>query len=171
MVHIYRGLISKQSIISKQRIWFLLGGLCGSILSSKCCHGLPIRDSALGNVGSDDWIGSSASDRPLRRVSLMINSKHDPSTSNASSPIAQMQHDSKLKRSQFTSCDSCRQSRVSCDASKQGRQPNHVSWRGPCSRCVRRKRPCTFQVWKRSCSMMCRLEVTIKAQLCYAYDA
>ncbi|KAF2796717.1 hypothetical protein K505DRAFT_406193 [Melanomma pulvis-pyrius CBS 109.77] len=49
------------------------------------------------------------------------------------------------RRTQFSSCDACRHSRVACDASKFGHQASKATWRGSCSRCSRRKRPCTFE--------------------------
>lgn len=50
------------------------------------------------------------------------------------------------RRTQFSSCDDCRRSRVACDASNFGHQPGQVTWRGSCSRCTTRQRPCTFEV-------------------------
>ncbi|KAI0845642.1 hypothetical protein F5Y00DRAFT_255105 [Daldinia vernicosa] len=52
---------------------------------------------------------------------------------------------SSQKRTQFSSCDACRRSRVACDASKRGYQPGKVSWAGSCSRCTLKRRPCTFE--------------------------
>ncbi|KAI2783799.1 hypothetical protein F4815DRAFT_457990 [Daldinia loculata] len=52
---------------------------------------------------------------------------------------------SSQKRTQFSSCDACRRSRVACDASKRGYQPGKVNWAGSCSRCALRRRPCTFE--------------------------
>ncbi|KAI0014121.1 hypothetical protein F4779DRAFT_207354 [Xylariaceae sp. FL0662B] len=49
------------------------------------------------------------------------------------------------RRTQFSSCDACRRSRVACDASKLGHQLNQARWTGSCSRCSLRKRPCTFE--------------------------
>ncbi|KAI1477103.1 hypothetical protein K445DRAFT_314360 [Daldinia sp. EC12] len=56
-----------------------------------------------------------------------------------------MPSDASQKRTQFSSCDACRRSRVACDASKRGYQPGGVNWTGSCSRCALRRRPCTFQ--------------------------
>ena len=50
------------------------------------------------------------------------------------------------RRTQFSSCDACRHSRVACDASKHGYRPGKVRWHGECSRCSVRKRACTFEV-------------------------
>ncbi|KAI5918816.1 hypothetical protein F4810DRAFT_550491 [Camillea tinctor] len=49
------------------------------------------------------------------------------------------------RRTQFSSCDACRRSRVACDASKFGHQPGSVRGGGSCSRCSLRKQPCTFE--------------------------
>lgn len=51
-----------------------------------------------------------------------------------------------FRRTQFSSCDTCRQSRVACDASKFGYQPGEEGWNGSCSRCALRNRRCTFEV-------------------------
>ena len=50
------------------------------------------------------------------------------------------------RRTQCSSCDACRQSRVACDASKLGYQPGQASWGGSCSRCALRHGRCTFEV-------------------------
>lgn len=50
------------------------------------------------------------------------------------------------KRTQFSSCDACRQARVGCDASRVGYQPGGMTWSGSCSRCLARQCPCTFTV-------------------------
>ncbi|KAI0382252.1 hypothetical protein F5Y04DRAFT_51517 [Hypomontagnella monticulosa] len=49
------------------------------------------------------------------------------------------------RRTQFSSCDACRRSRIACDASKHGHQPGEARWSGSCSRCALKKRPCTFE--------------------------
>ncbi|KAH7088478.1 hypothetical protein FB567DRAFT_524458 [Paraphoma chrysanthemicola] len=49
------------------------------------------------------------------------------------------------KRSQFSSCDACRRSRVACDASRKRRQSIPSTWGQSCSRCLKRKRVCTFE--------------------------
>ncbi|KAF2708413.1 hypothetical protein K504DRAFT_434871 [Pleomassaria siparia CBS 279.74] len=49
------------------------------------------------------------------------------------------------RRTQFSSCDACRHSRIACDASKHGHKPGDKRWRGSCSKCSQRKRPCTFE--------------------------
>lgn len=50
------------------------------------------------------------------------------------------------KRTQFSSCDACRLSRVACDASKGGSRPDGLGSHDSCSRCRRRKESCTFEV-------------------------
>ncbi|SPO00307.1 uncharacterized protein DNG_03152 [Cephalotrichum gorgonifer] len=45
------------------------------------------------------------------------------------------------RRTQFSSCDECRRSRVACDASAPGVPPGS----GSCTRCRNRRRPCTFK--------------------------
>jgi hypothetical protein len=62
--------------------------------------------------------------------------------------ISRMPRNLRPKRSQFSSCDACRQSRVACDASSQGHQIGQVNWDSSCSRCSKRKHACTFEVWK-----------------------
>ncbi|KAI1620301.1 hypothetical protein EDD37DRAFT_173848 [Exophiala viscosa] len=52
------------------------------------------------------------------------------------------------RRTQFSSCDACRNSRLACDAARVGYDPNLTEWAGSCSRCTRRKRPCTFEWMK-----------------------
>ncbi|KIW30868.1 uncharacterized protein PV07_02561 [Cladophialophora immunda] len=49
------------------------------------------------------------------------------------------------RRTQFSSCDACRHSRLACDAARIGSGPGKPGWSGSCSRCRRRKRPCTFE--------------------------
>ncbi|KAI8964567.1 hypothetical protein F5Y11DRAFT_315307 [Daldinia sp. FL1419] len=56
-----------------------------------------------------------------------------------------MRNNSFQKRTQFSSCDACRRSRVACDASKRGYQPGKVDWTGSCSRCALRTQLCTFE--------------------------
>lgn len=50
------------------------------------------------------------------------------------------------RRTQFSSCDACRTSRVACDAARAGYVAGNPDWTGSCSRCSRRKRNCTFEV-------------------------
>lgn len=57
-----------------------------------------------------------------------------------------MESSANSRRTQFSSCDSCRQSRVACDASRVGYQPGETRWGGSCSRCFSRNRRCTFEV-------------------------
>ncbi|KAH7139467.1 hypothetical protein B0J11DRAFT_516867 [Dendryphion nanum] len=52
------------------------------------------------------------------------------------------------KRTQFSSCDACRRSRVACDASKHRRQLDRSKRSESCSRCSAKKRPCTFEWMK-----------------------
>ncbi|OTB07866.1 hypothetical protein M426DRAFT_317757 [Hypoxylon sp. CI-4A] len=52
---------------------------------------------------------------------------------------------SKRKRTQFSSCDACRHSRVACDALRPGPQNGRLRWRGSCSRCSRKEQQCTFE--------------------------
>ncbi|KAH8703254.1 hypothetical protein BGW36DRAFT_369051 [Talaromyces proteolyticus] len=49
------------------------------------------------------------------------------------------------RRTQFSSCDACRQARVACDASKNGYQPGETQWYGSCSRCLVKNQGCTFE--------------------------
>ncbi|KIV96030.1 hypothetical protein PV10_03612 [Exophiala mesophila] len=49
------------------------------------------------------------------------------------------------RRTQFSSCDACRTSRVACDAIRAGYVAGNPEWKGSCSRCSRRKRNCTFE--------------------------
>jgi len=48
------------------------------------------------------------------------------------------------RRTQCSSCDSCRRSRVACDASKTGLRSGDIG--GSCSRCALRQQSCTFEV-------------------------
>lgn len=57
-----------------------------------------------------------------------------------------MPRSSASRRTQFSSCDACHRSRVACDASKMGHQPGHARSGGSCSRCLLKKRDCTFKV-------------------------
>ncbi|KAI2602810.1 hypothetical protein GGR54DRAFT_469117 [Hypoxylon sp. NC1633] len=59
-----------------------------------------------------------------------------------------MPDNSSQQRTQFSSCDACRRSRVACDASKLGHEPGDLRWTGSCSRCSLRQRPCTFEWMK-----------------------
>ncbi|KAI1075481.1 hypothetical protein F5B20DRAFT_573462 [Whalleya microplaca] len=56
-----------------------------------------------------------------------------------------MPNNSSQRRTQFSSCDACRRSRVACDASKLGHQIGESRWTGSCSRCSLKKRLCTFE--------------------------
>lgn len=52
-----------------------------------------------------------------------------------------------IRRTQFSSCDECRRSRVACDATARAKNrpdvdPASVS----CTRCLNRRTPCTFKV-------------------------
>ncbi|KAK7215872.1 hypothetical protein V2G26_003875 [Clonostachys chloroleuca] len=47
------------------------------------------------------------------------------------------------RRTQFSSCDDCRRSRVACDA--QSRRNVVAELSGPCTRCLNRNRACTFK--------------------------
>lgn len=47
------------------------------------------------------------------------------------------------RRTQFSSCDECRRSRVACDA--QSRRNDVGDESAPCTRCLNRHRPCTFK--------------------------
>ncbi len=62
-----------------------------------------------------------------------------------------MRHSSTPRRTQFSSCDACRLSRVACDASKIGHEPGQRRWGGSCSRCFARSRRCTFEVTQPLC--------------------
>jgi hypothetical protein len=53
------------------------------------------------------------------------------------------------RRTQFSSCDECRKSRVACDASARGIAGNEEDDKDDsvsCSRCLTRGRQCTFNV-------------------------
>ncbi|KAI0129818.1 hypothetical protein BJ170DRAFT_681310 [Xylariales sp. AK1849] len=56
-----------------------------------------------------------------------------------------MDSSAKPRRTQFSSCDTCRQARVACDASKTGYRPGETRWAGSCTRCFVRNRRCTFE--------------------------
>lgn len=63
-------------------------------------------------------------------------------------PWYAMQGELVTRRTQFSSCDECRRSRVACDASTRSKttsddnEDEDVS----CSRCLNRRKPCTFKV-------------------------
>lgn len=48
------------------------------------------------------------------------------------------------RRTQFSSCDECRRSRVACDAHSRRTTVDDLS--APCTRCLNRNRSCTFNV-------------------------
>lgn len=50
------------------------------------------------------------------------------------------------RRTQFSSCDGCRTSRLACDAVRIGLEPGRPDESGSCSRCIRRGQKCTFEV-------------------------
>lgn len=52
------------------------------------------------------------------------------------------------RRTQFSSCDECRRSRVGCDALSQGTRDDEP---GACTRCQNRNKQCTFKV----CLIVC----------------
>uniref|UniRef100_A0A093XSM8 Putative transporter C11D3.18C n=1 Tax=Talaromyces marneffei PM1 TaxID=1077442 RepID=A0A093XSM8_TALMA len=50
------------------------------------------------------------------------------------------------RRTQFSSCDACRKSRVACDAMKGRSALTSPTWMNSCTRCQNRGRHCTFEV-------------------------
>uniref|UniRef100_A0A8H7NNM4 Zn(2)-C6 fungal-type domain-containing protein n=1 Tax=Bionectria ochroleuca TaxID=29856 RepID=A0A8H7NNM4_BIOOC len=55
-----------------------------------------------------------------------------------------MQSELVTRRTQFSSCDECRRSRVACDASSRG-QAEGSEEPVSCTRCLKRQKPCTFK--------------------------
>ncbi|KAH8688706.1 hypothetical protein BGW36DRAFT_392055 [Talaromyces proteolyticus] len=49
------------------------------------------------------------------------------------------------RRTQFSSCDACRRSRVACDAMKGRSALTSAAWMNACTRCLNRGRQCTFE--------------------------
>ena len=50
------------------------------------------------------------------------------------------------RRTQFSSCDACRRSRVACDAMRIRGSSTSIGGQGACSRCANRGKQCTFDV-------------------------
>lgn len=57
-----------------------------------------------------------------------------------------MQGELVTRRTQFSSCDECRRSRVACDASSRSKAAEDGEDDVSCSRCLNRRKPCTFKV-------------------------
>lgn len=75
---------------------------------------------------------------PIRSLQLHLASLADWSSSTI------MSESLVARRTQFSSCDECRRSRVACDAHSRRNTVGDPST--PCTRCLNRNRSCTFNV-------------------------
>ncbi|CAH0048398.1 unnamed protein product [Clonostachys solani] len=77
-------------------------------------------------------------------ASFCVHVRQAADQSEPAGPVATMQAELVTRRTQFSSCDECRRSRVACDASSRG-QPEDSEEPVSCTRCLKRQKPCTFK--------------------------